>query len=84
MATAKKDKKKRVYEAPADRFERMAAEINDTLSTAEQEALKTLSDAGWSVLINPRVENSTTARGLRSYQSKGRFRIGLVKDRIMR
>ena len=75
---------KKAAASPTDKYEGLAAEIDATMTDAERKAVKTLTDAGWLALIHPRVENSTTGRGVRSWQAKGRYAIGLVKNRIMR
>jgi hypothetical protein len=81
------DKKKTIKpgpSTPAGRFAALVDEIDQSLSKAEQAALETLKNAGWQVMIQPRIQDCTTAHGLRSFQAKGRWRIGLVRDRIMR
>ena len=67
-----------------EKFERLAVEADKTMTDEERNAVKVLADAGWMVLMYPRVENSTTERGMRNFQAKGRYQIGLVKNRIMR
>lgn len=66
------------------KYEAMAADIDSGLTEVERAAVKSLADAGWVVLINPRVENSTTKQGDMSELSCGLYRIGLTKDRIRR
>lgn len=67
-----------------EKYERLAMEADKAMTDEERKAVKVLADAGWLVLMWPRVENSTTARGMRNFQAKGRYTIGLVKNRIMR
>jgi len=69
---------------PAGYHAKLAADIDASLTKDECAALDTLTKNGWCVMLQPRVENCTTAHGLRSFQGSGRYRVGVVKDRIMR
>ena len=58
--------------------------IRQELTDAELSALSVLAENGWLMLTGPRIENAASRTSVRSFKAKGRYRIGCVKNRIMR
>lgn len=72
------------HQSNRDKIRQIENLIREDLSEQEISALAVLAEHGWLMLTNPRIENAASRTAARSYKAKGRYRMGCVKNRIMR
>ena len=72
------------HRSPRDVFRQVAAEIDRQMTPAEKKAIEALQAAGWQVLVYPQMENAYVDTAVRRHRIRGRYDIGLVRQKIRR
>ncbi|MCF8094468.1 MAG: Rho termination factor N-terminal domain-containing protein [Desulfobacteraceae bacterium] len=72
------------HRSPREIFHKIAADIDRQMTEDERNALQVLRKCGWQVLVYPQMADAYIDTAVRAHRIRGRYDIGVVRQKIRR